>query len=270
MMLLLDRRVRVGVASAPCPPLSPDGAGVDGDRLAGPDHELGAVRGLQPAALALARRLAAGEAVAHRRALHRDRIRDLLLHRPLRRVQLDPAPSPGARGRRLVRLAPPARQPGAAALRRRIRHGRVPGDLPRPHGAVHLLAGDPVGLGLRRDHLPVSADLGVRARHHGDDSRRHPLLPRRHGTHASREAGPALALVPHPPGARNVPGHGRHLERRILRVWRRIRRDPRFGPRDGRRLSLSVSRSQGLRPAGLLRARGCSPAPTSRATGTPG
>ena len=69
----------------PCSPLRPDGAGVDGDRLAGPDHELGAVRGLQPAALALSRRLAAGEPVAHGRALHRDRILDLLLHRPLLR-----------------------------------------------------------------------------------------------------------------------------------------------------------------------------------------
>ena len=53
----------------------------------------------------------------------------------------------------------------------------------------------PWGSRLRRNDLPVPADLGVRARHRGDDSRRRPLLSRRHGTHAGREAGPAVALA---------------------------------------------------------------------------
>ena len=82
--------------------------------------------------------------------------------RPFFAAHLDPAPPPGARVRRLVRVAPPARQPGGAALRHRVRHRRDPRDLLRPHRAVHLLAGDSVGLALRRHDLPVPADLGVR------------------------------------------------------------------------------------------------------------
>ena len=73
------RRVRARVASAARPPVRADGDRLDGDRLAGPDHELGAVRRVQPAALALARGLALGEAVADGGALHRHRLRDLLL-----------------------------------------------------------------------------------------------------------------------------------------------------------------------------------------------
>ena len=65
---------------------------------------------------------------------------------PFVAAHLDPAPSPGARVHRLVRLAPPARQPGAAALRGRVRDGRDARDLPGPHRAVHLLAGDSLGL----------------------------------------------------------------------------------------------------------------------------
>ena len=99
----------------------------------------------------------------------------------------------------------PLVEPRAAAARDRLRLRRDPRDLPRPHRALHLLAGDAVGLALRRDDVPVPADLGVRARHGGDDSRRRALLPRRHRTHAGREAGAAVPLVPEPPGARHVP-----------------------------------------------------------------
>ena len=48
----------------------------------------------------------------------------------------------------------------------------------------------------------------------------------------------------------------RHLERRLLRVRCRLRRDPRVEACDRCRVPLAVSRSQGLRPPGILRARG--------------
>ena len=60
--------------------------------LAGPDHELGSVCGVQPAALALARDLAAGLALADRRAVCRTRLRNVL---------------PGAVFRRDLRIAAP-------------------------------------------------------------------------------------------------------------------------------------------------------------------
>src|SRR5262249_4603128 len=112
------------------------------------------------------------------------------------------------------------------------------------------------GLGLRRNDLPVPAHLGVRAGYRGDDSRGCPRLPGRHGTNASREARPAVALVPHPPGARHVPRDGRHLAHLLFRIPLRLRRHPRLEARDRRRLSLAVSRSEGLRPAGVLREGG--------------
>ena len=251
------RRVLLGLATAPCPPLSPDGARVDGDRLAGPDHELGAVCGLQPAALALARRLAAGEPVAHRRALHRDRILDLLLHRPLRRVQLDLAASPGARVRRLVRLAPPARQPGAAALRRRVRldafleiflvrTGLYIYSQVIPWGS--LFAGTTFQFPLIWESALVTTVMipaGILC--YRDDTGR---------TQAEKLAR-RFRWLPHRPALGTFMMMFAILNVAYFVVRRRIRSNPRFGPRDGGGLPLSVSRSQGLRPAGLLRARGC-------------
>ena len=49
-----------------------------------------------------------------------------------------------------------------------------------PLGHVHLLAGDPMGLGVHRYHVPVSADLGVVLGVLRDGARGDPLLPRRH------------------------------------------------------------------------------------------
>ena len=50
---------------------------------------------------------------------------------------------------------------GLLALRDRLRLRCVPGKHPHSLGHVHLLAGDPVGLGVHRHHLPVPADLGI-------------------------------------------------------------------------------------------------------------
>ena len=59
-------------------------------RLARPDHELGAIRGVQPAAVALAGVLAAGFALADDRALRRHRLCDVSA-RPVLPGDLDPA-----------------------------------------------------------------------------------------------------------------------------------------------------------------------------------
>ncbi len=142
-----DDRPRHGggrdVAPPSAPPDPADGHRHDRAGLAGPDHELGAVRGLQPAALALARDLAARVPVAHRRAVPRDRVRHLL-HGAVLPGGVDPAPPPGAPPARVVREPPPARHPGRAGPRHRLRVRRRARDVPRPHAALHLLAGRPV------------------------------------------------------------------------------------------------------------------------------
>ena len=130
--------------------------------------------------------------LTHGRAVRRHRLRDLLLRRALLPVHLDPAPPPGTRVR-------PTRSSGAtrcsasgccssSSASSSTRCWRSS----RPRRALHLLAGDAVGLALRRNDLSVPADLGVVARHGGDDPRRHPLSSGRHGTHAGREAGPEV------------------------------------------------------------------------------
>ena len=177
-------------------PYRADGAGIDGDRLAGPDHELGALRGLQPAALALARGLAAREAVADRRAVRRHRLRDLLLRRPVLPGDLDPAPPPGAASADSFVWRHPLLSLALLVFVVGFVFDAILEIFSRPRRAVHLLAGHTVGLALRRNDVPVPADLGVRARHRGDDPGRRPLLPGRHRTHAGREAGPEASLAP--------------------------------------------------------------------------
>ncbi|BBY24991.1 hypothetical protein MSTO_51960 [Mycobacterium stomatepiae] len=70
----------------------------------------------------------------------------------------------------------------------RFRIRCVAGDSARARGDVHLLASDPVGLGVHRHHFPVSADLGVLLGDLRDDSGGHPVLPRRHRKVDGREA----------------------------------------------------------------------------------
>ena len=53
------------------------GSGDHHHRLAGPDHELGAIRRVQPATVALSRIVAAGLALTHDRAVRRHRLRDV-------------------------------------------------------------------------------------------------------------------------------------------------------------------------------------------------
>ncbi len=108
------RCLRGGMAAIRRPPGAVDGHRHDVDRLAGPDHELVAVRGLQPAALALAGGLAAGVTVAHGGTVPGDRVHHVL-PRAVLPGHLDPAPDSGTPARRLVRVAPPTDQPGVAS-----------------------------------------------------------------------------------------------------------------------------------------------------------
>ena len=100
-----------GVAPPPGPPRAVDGHRHNIDRLAGPDHELVAIRGLQPATVALAGGLAAGVTVADGGAVLGDRVHHVLpgalLPGHLDLAQ-DSGPSPG----RFVRLAPSTDLPG--------------------------------------------------------------------------------------------------------------------------------------------------------------
>ncbi len=92
------RGLRVGVAAIRSPPGAVDGHRLYVDRLAGPDHELVAVRGLQPATVALARGLAAGVAVADGRAVPGHRVHHVL-PRPVLPGHLDPAKAAGSQAR---------------------------------------------------------------------------------------------------------------------------------------------------------------------------
>ena len=71
-----------------------DGHRLHADRLAGPDHELVAVRGLQPTTVALARGLAAGVTVADGRTIPGHRVHHVL-PRPVLPGHLDPAKAAG-------------------------------------------------------------------------------------------------------------------------------------------------------------------------------
>ena len=229
------------------------------------------VRGLQPAALALARRLAAGEAVAHGRALHRDRVRDLLLHRPLLRVAAGScAGSRRARPtdsfvwrRPLVSLALLLFVVGfvidAILEIFLVRTGLYIYSQVIPWGS--LFAGTTFQFPLIWESALVTAVMipaGVLC--YRDDTGR---------TQAEKLA-QRLRWFPHPSGPRHVPGDVRHPERRLFRVRRRLRSHPRIEARDRRRLPLAVSRKpRSTTRRGSTSERG-NPAPTSRATGTPG
>ena len=83
-----DHRLHPWLATKTRQPGAADGPGDDADRVAGPDHELVAVRGVQPDVVALAGILAPGHDVADRRTVHRVRVRDVLL-RPVLPGDLD-------------------------------------------------------------------------------------------------------------------------------------------------------------------------------------
>ena len=144
-----------------CAPGAADGHRPHADRLAGPDHELVAVRRLQPATVALARGLAPGVAVADGRTVPGHRVHHVL-PRPVLPGDLDPAEAAGPQACRLVRVAAPADQPGADHPADRVRHRHDARGHPGPHRLLHLLAGHPVGFDLRREAVPVPADLGIR------------------------------------------------------------------------------------------------------------
>src|SRR3954447_25165117 len=159
---------------------------------------------------------------------------------------LDSAPDSGAPARRLVCAAPPVAQLGGIDLCHRVRVRRRHRDVPDPDRDLHLLAGDPVRLGLRRQAMAIRADLGVGAHHHGDDPGGCAAVPRRHRPHGGREAGPAGAHI----RRQACPGHVRgdvcHPEHRLRRVRRQFH--DRQGD-EGRHLggmSLAVPGGQGL------------------------
>ena len=99
-----DHRLHPWLAEEPRQPGADDGPGYDADRLAGPDHELVAIRGLQPDVVALAGILAPGHDVADRRTLHRVRVRDVLL-RPVLPGDLD-SPQDAGEARSAKRSSP--------------------------------------------------------------------------------------------------------------------------------------------------------------------
>ncbi len=134
-------------------------------RVAGPDHELGALRGVQPAAVALAGELAAGVDVAHGRALRRHRLRDVLPGAGssigiwiLRRIQRRRPVDSFVWRHPLISLALLIYVVGFV-------YDAVQEIDPGANADVHLLAGDPVRFGVHRQALPVPAPLGIDARH---------------------------------------------------------------------------------------------------------
>ena len=89
---------------------------------------------------------------------------------------------------------------------------------------------DPVRLVLRRQHLPVPADLGVAVGDLRDDPGGHPRLPRRHRKVGGGEARCEGQAVPDEARARHVPGDVRDHQRRVLRLRRVVlRRSRRAG-----------------------------------------
>ena len=210
------------------PPVPPDGARHDVARLAGPDHELGAVRGLQPAALALAGDLAARVAVADGRAVHRHRLRDLL-HRcrssrrcwVLRRLQAPPA-------RRLVRLAPPARSALSLLIFVigfvfdafleifLVRTGLYIYSQVIPWGS--LFAGKPYQFPLIWESALVTL---------GDDPGRRPLYRDDTGRTQAEKLAHRARLFRSRPALGTFLGDVRDRERRLpLSLWRWLRADP--------------------------------------------
>ena len=112
MMAVLCRRVRADVAPAPAHPYVLMVLASTAIVWQDPIMNWAPYAVYNPSS-GTSRRLAAREPVAHGRAVHRDRVLDLLLHCAVLREHVDPAPPPGACVRRLVRVAPPAHQHGA-------------------------------------------------------------------------------------------------------------------------------------------------------------
>ena len=150
------------------------------DRVAGPDHELGAVRGVQPAALALARER--GHWCRCRRRSSRSSCsatRRSTSCRSSRRCGSCAACRRGDRSTSFV-WRHPLDQPGGADLRDRLRVSTRCSRSSVSHAAVHLLAGHPVRVGVRGQVVPVPAAVGVVARDAGDDPGGRARVPRRH------------------------------------------------------------------------------------------
>src|SRR5689334_11108400 len=146
-------------------------------RLAGPDYELGAVRGLRPATVALAGVVAFSIALAHCRAVHCLRLRTVSIW-PILPGGLGSSQDSGSTAGRLIRLAPSADQSWHLDLRGRVYRRHVSRSRSDPHRSVQLLAGDTVRLDLRRYTASIPAAVGIRFGHPGDDSRGNLGLPR--------------------------------------------------------------------------------------------
>src|SRR6201987_6488756 len=138
-------------------------------RLAGPDYELGAVRSLRPATVALAGVVAFSIALSHCRAAHRLRLRDVSI-RPVLPAGLGSSQDSGSTAGRLICLAPSADQSWPLDLRGRVHRRHVSRSLSDPHRSVQLLAGDPIRLDLRLYTASVPAAVGILLGHSGDDS----------------------------------------------------------------------------------------------------
>ena len=139
-------RLRVGMAQLWAAPLHPDGPGDHDHRLARPDDELGALRRVQPAAVALARVMAAGFALSDHRTIRRLRLCDVSVWTVLS-GRLGAAQDSGPAAADAFVWRHPLISLGVLIfvfgfIIDMILRSRC------PHRAVHLLAGDPVRLDL--------------------------------------------------------------------------------------------------------------------------
>src|ERR1700758_685935 len=146
-------------------------------RLAGPDYELGAVRGLRPATVALAGVVAFSLDLSHYRAVRRLWLRDVSI-RPALPGGLGSPQDSGSTPGRLIRVAPSADQSWPLDLRGGVHRRHVSRSRSDPHRSVQLFAGDPVRLDLHRYTASVPAPMGIFFGHAGDDSRGDIGLPR--------------------------------------------------------------------------------------------
>ena len=264
--------LRRHVATAPQASGPVDGDRVHRDRVDGPDHELGAVRGLQPVALALAGVVAAGFAVADRRAARRVRLRDVLSVAVLPR-DVHPAPPATAATGRLVRLAPSARHhgrcsssrsgscstrssrssrfaPGCTSIRRSFRSARSSPGKPYQfpliwESALVTLVMIPAGVLLYRDDTGKTRGREARAAR-------------------------AMAHLPRSSGARDVLRHVRDLDGRVHRLRAGLRRDPLVGRGDVGRVSVARIPTRRCTTRRATTPRPGSPVRTSRVAGTVG
>ena len=162
----------------------------------------------------------------------------------------------------------------ALILADRVRVRRVPRDLPRPHPAVHLLAGDPVRARSRRASGTSSRSSGSRRWSSTVMIPAGVLLYRDDtGRTQAEKLAQRVRVLPRPSGARHVPRDVRHRERRATSSSTAagsplIRRSP--GPRPSVACPWPYPEAKVYDPQRLLRGGRPARARTSPASGPGG